>query len=49
MNVFPNKIMKLDEKNFFNNFNNLYPSLQKPSSHHAYTKLNTNNINKKLF
>ena len=49
MNVFPKKIMKLDEKNNFNNLNNLYSSLRLSSSHRAYTKLNANNINKKLF
>ena len=31
MNDFPKKIMKLDEKNKFNNLNNLYPSLQTTS------------------
>ena len=47
MNDFPKKIMKLDEKNKFNNLNNLYPSLQTTSSHRDYTKLNMDNM--KLF
>ena len=47
MNDFPKKIMKLDEKNKFNNLNNLYPSLQTTNSHRDYTKLNMDNM--KLF
>ena len=49
MNAFPKNYKKLDKKNNFNNSNNLYLSLQTSSSHRVYTKLNTNNINKKLF
>ena len=49
MNAFPKNYKKLDKKNNFNNSNNLYFSLQTSSSHRIYSKLNTSNINKKLF
>ena len=49
MNAFPKKFTKLDIKNSFNNSNNLYLSLQTSSSHRVYSKLNPNNLNKKLF